>query len=108
MISGQYVTIDPNALEGYSIVQADSGQIPLTIQTTPSEAQIQADSGTEKIVLYLRSDFYQPFFVGISDESLINISAREVNQLAGHLPPEQIKILKQRRRTLKNREYAGF
>ena len=47
MISGQYVTIDPNALEGYSIVQADSqtGQIPLTIQTTPSEAQIQADSG---------------------------------------------------------------
>ncbi|CBY37144.1 unnamed protein product [Oikopleura dioica] len=88
MISGQYVTIDPNALEGYSIVQADSGQIPLTIQTTPSEAQIQADSG-------------------ISDESLINISAREVNQLAGHLPPEQIKILKQRRRTLKNREYAA-
>ena len=30
-----------------------------------------------------------------------------MNQLASHLPPEQIKILKQRRRTLKNREYAG-
>ena len=46
MISSQYVTIDPNALEGYSIVQADSsGQIPITIQTTPSEVQIQADSG---------------------------------------------------------------
>ena len=44
---------------------------------------------------------------GISDENLINISAREVNQLASHLPPEEIKILKQRRRTLKNREYAG-
>jgi len=88
MISSHYVTIDPNALEGYSIVQAESGQIPITIQTAPSEAQIQADSG-------------------ITDENLINISAREVNQLAGHLPPDQIKLLKQRRRTLKNREYAA-
>ena len=56
MISSHYVTIDPNALEGYSIVQAESGQIPITIQTAPSEAQIQADSGRKNL-----RDGNQPF-----------------------------------------------
>lgn len=54
MISGQYVTVDGH--EGYSIVQAaDSTQIPVTLipETTPSEAQIQADSGTVDKPVYL-------------------------------------------------------
>ena len=57
MILGQYVTVDGH--EGYSIVQAaDSTQIPqipvtLIPETTPSEAQIQADSGTVDSPVYL-------------------------------------------------------
>jgi hypothetical protein len=43
----------------------------------------------------------------ISDDTLLNISAREVGQIAADLPSDQVKALKQRRRTLKNREYAG-
>ena len=44
----------------------------------------------------------------ISDDVLLTISAREVGQIAANLPSDQVKALKQRRRTLKNREYAGL
>ena len=48
-----------------------------------------------------------PSNLPISDRKLLSISAREVGQMAADLPTEQVKALKQRRRTLKNREYAG-
>ena len=58
MISGQYVTIDGSIPEGYSIIQAEPGQIPLTIQTSPSEAQIQADSGRVESLTVTKYDGY--------------------------------------------------
>ena len=47
------------------------------------------------------------FDLGLSDQELLDLSAREVTQMCANFSPEQIKAIKHKRRTLKNREYAG-
>lgn len=43
---------------------------------------------------------------GLSDESLINLSVRELNKRLHGFPRDEIQRMKQKRRTLKNRGYA--
>ena len=49
----------------------------------------------------------ESFDLGLSDQELLDLSAREVTQMCANFSPEQIKAIKHKRRTLKNREYAG-
>lgn len=48
----------------------------------------------------------QSFSTSVCDEQLSTMSIRELNKLLKNLPKDQIAILKQRRRLLKNRGYA--
>merc|ERR1712131_332655 len=48
------------------------------------------------------------FDLGLSDQELLDLSAREVTQMCANFSPEQIKAIKHKRRTLKNREYAAI
>ena len=43
---------------------------------------------------------------GLSDERLVSLTVRELNQILHGLPKEEIAKVKQKRRTLKNRCYA--
>lgn len=75
-----------------------------------SSSQIYLDHTaiSDHIDIVDRSPGASGTLLGISDDQLLTISAREVGQIAADLPSEQVKALKQRRRTLKNREYAGM
>ena len=56
----------------------------------------------------LQADTLCSFDLGLSDQELLDLSAREVTQMCSNFSPEQIKAIKHKRRTLKNREYAGL
>ena len=43
----------------------------------------------------------------ISDDQLLKLSTKEINKFSDKMPTEVIVRLKQRRRTLKNRNYAS-
>merc|ERR1712141_865302 len=56
----------------------------------------------------MSSNEFQPEELGITEEDLRNLSAREVSQMCTDFSPEQVKAIKHKRRTLKNREYAAI
>merc|ERR1712227_20282 len=72
-----------------------------------SSSQIFIDHSSEPVAVE-HYDASQSISNTISDDYLLKMSAREVGQIAADLPSDQVKALKQRRRTLKNREYAAI
>merc|ERR1711953_1288262 len=56
----------------------------------------------------MSSNEFQPEELGITEEDLRNLSAREVSQMCTDFSPEQVKAIKHKCRTLKNREYAAI
>lgn len=79
---------------------------PTTHSSSTSSTKLTRHVKIKKIFLsQVKSDNARLF--DLSDEELVRLTVKELNQLVKGLNRDQVSRLKQRRRTLKNRGYAA-
>ncbi len=94
--------------------QVTSTNLPHSPYSPQSEASYDGGEGFENGLIDIDaaalsltlSDTDPVSLKGLTEEQLVSLSARELNQLCRNMPEDVMKQLKKRRRTLKNRGYA--
>ena len=74
---------------------------------SPESADMPDIGISDQQLLNLSGKFFHFFRLEKSDRCYKSILAREVAQMFVNYSPEEVKAIKHKRRTLKNREYAG-